>query len=97
VLAYAVRKRGEASPGSDPDSPEKPFFRAYGATITEPHLLRFEQLVVTETVPAGEEPVVFFAGDHIPTRHLLVRWPGLHIGRYETNALRIIGEHHDQS
>lgn len=96
MLAYAVRKKGEATPGNEPGSRAKPFFRAYGATITdaEPNILRFEVLCVNELVPAGEEPIVFFAGDHIPTRHLLIRWPGLHIGRYERNGLRILGEHH---
>lgn len=99
MLAYAVRKKGETEPGVDPESTAKPFFRAYGASISPdaPHLLRFETLCVNELVAPGEEPIVFYAGDAIPTRHLLVRWPGLHIGRYDTNALRIVGEHLEHS
>lgn len=65
----------------------------------ERDVLRFERLNVDELLPSGEEEAVFITSPdpRIPPERILIRWPGLHIGLYEANGLRILGVQHVQS
>ncbi len=85
MLAWSVRKRGN-----------RPCFLALNCRVDK-DVLRFERLNVDELIPAGPEEVDLVLNPRITPERILIRWPGLHIGLYEANGLRILGVKHEQA